>query len=70
MAHAFRPRAEGGLARERLALGAAAGNVSSRGIAETLGFTFLGIHTRDGVVGRGAARRTEDGAWYELLRST
>ncbi len=68
VAHAFRPRAEGGLGRERLALGASVENAGSRGIAERLGFTFLGVHTGDGVVGRGAERRADDGAWYELLR--
>lgn len=69
VAHAFRPRAEGGLGRERLALGASVENAGSRAIAERLGFTFLGVHTRDGVVGRGAERRADDGAWYELLRT-
>lgn len=68
VAHAFRPRADGGLGRARLQLGASAENAGSRGIAERLGFTFLGIHHRDGVVGRGADRRPDDGAWYEMVR--
>ncbi|MGI5130872.1 GNAT family N-acetyltransferase [Pseudonocardia sp. CA-107938] len=68
VAHAFRPRAEGGLGRERLQLGASVGNTGSRGIAEKLGFTLLAVHHNDGVVGRGAEHRPDDGAWYELLR--
>ncbi|SHL30891.1 Protein N-acetyltransferase, RimJ/RimL family [Pseudonocardia thermophila] len=69
VAHAFRPRGEGGLGRERLQLGASVDNAGSRAIAERLGFRFLGVHRRDGYVGRGEARRFDDGAWYELLRT-
>jgi RimJ/RimL family protein N-acetyltransferase len=68
--HAFRATAEGGLGRDRLQLGASVDNAGSRGIAERLGFSLLGIHHRDGIVGRGAERRTDDGAWYELLGTT
>jgi len=68
VAQAFRSRADGGLGRDRLQLGASVDNAGSRGIAERLGFSSLGIHHRDGIVGRGAERRADDGAWYELLR--
>jgi RimJ/RimL family protein N-acetyltransferase len=70
VAHAFRPEAEGGLGRDRLQLGASVVNAGSRRIAERLGFSLLAIHHRDGVIGRGAERRVDDGAWYELLRTT
>jgi ribosomal-protein-alanine N-acetyltransferase len=68
VAQAFRSQDEGGLGRDRLQLGASVENAGSRAIAERLGFSLLGIHHRDGIIGRGDERRADDGAWYELLR--
>ncbi|OZM78666.1 GNAT family N-acetyltransferase [Pseudonocardia sp. MH-G8] len=67
VAHAFTPVTAGGLGRHRLQIGAAWSNTASRHVAERAGFRLAGRFTRDGVVGVGADRAIEDGAWYELL---
>lgn len=67
VAHAFAPRADGGLGRHRLQIGAAWSNTASRHVAERAGFTLLGRHHQDGLVGTGDAQVLDDGAWYELL---
>ena len=62
--HAFAPEAQGGLARRRVQLGASWENAASRHIAERAGFTLVGHHRADGVLGDGTHG---DGAWYDLL---
>ncbi|MGH3588397.1 MAG: GNAT family N-acetyltransferase, partial [Pseudonocardia sp.] len=68
VAHAFAPVAAGGVGRHRLQIGAAWSNTASRHVAERAGFWLTGRFTRDGVIGTGAERRLDDGAWYERLR--
>jgi len=68
LAHAFRPREEGGLGRHRVQLGASWDNAASRRVAERAGFTQVGRFRLDGIVGAGPDdRRLDDGAWYDLL---
>jgi len=64
--HAFTPVADGGMGRTRLQIGASWGNSASRHVAERNGFTLVGHHHADGVLGDGTV---DDGAWYELVRS-
>ncbi|MFC5233608.1 GNAT family N-acetyltransferase [Pseudonocardia zijingensis] len=65
--HAFAPRAEGGLGRHRLQIGASKDNAASRRVAERAGFALVGEVHQDAVVGVGADRTLDDGVWYELL---
>ena len=67
VAHAFTPVADGGLGRHRLQIGAAWTNRASRRVAEHAGFTLAGRFRLDGLVGFGAERTLDDGAWYERL---
>lgn len=69
VAHAFRPREDGGLGRHRLQIGAAWTNAASRAVAERAGFTLAGRFRQDGVEGGadGSGGRLGDGAWYERL---
>lgn len=64
--HAFRPVADGGLGRRRLRLGAAWTNDASRQVAERAGFTLVGRHRADALLGDGTYT---DGAWYDRLAS-
>lgn len=64
VAHAFTPRADGGLGRHRLEIGASRDNAASRHVAERAGFTLVGEPHQDGVVGDGTP---DDGVRYELL---
>lgn len=68
LGHAFRPKAEGGLGRHRVQLGASWNNIASRRVAERAGFRQVGHFRLDGVVGANADERVpEDGAWHDLL---
>jgi ribosomal-protein-alanine N-acetyltransferase len=67
VAHAFAPRAAGGLDRHRLQIGAAWENAASRHVAERAGFTLAGRFREVAPVG-GAEDAFGDDAWYELLR--
>ena len=66
LGHAFAPEAGGGLARRRVQLVVSWENTASRHIAEQAGFTLVGHHRADGVLGDGSH---DDGAWYDLLAS-
>lgn len=69
VAHAFRPRAEGGLGRHRLQIGTAWANTPSRRVAERAGFVLAGRFRQDGIEGAplDAGGVLGDGAWYERL---
>ncbi|MEU6698990.1 GNAT family N-acetyltransferase [Pseudonocardia sp. NPDC046786] len=64
--HAFTPVADGGLGRNRLALGTAAENGASRRVAERAGFRQAAAFRADGVCGLDGGI-VSDGVWYELL---
>ena len=52
------------MARRRVQLVVSWENTASRHIAEQAGFTLVGHHRADGVLGDGSH---DDGAWYDLL---